>query len=65
MSNSALDQVRKYGFDATDKYMDGFYQFHHKQKLYEVMWEAQRQLARCPTFVGEEEWVDENLPKYK
>ena len=65
MSNSALDQVRKYGFDATDKYMDGFYQFAYKQKLYEVMWEAQRQLDRCATFVGEEEWVAENLPKYK
>jgi hypothetical protein len=45
--------------------MDGFYQFSYKQKLYEVLWEAERQLARCSTFVGEEEWVAENLPKYK
>jgi hypothetical protein len=54
MSNSALDQVTTYGINATDKHMDGFYQFSYKQKLYEVMWEAQRQLSRCDTFVGEE-----------
>ena len=65
MANSALDQVTTYGINATDNHMDGFYQFTYKQKLYEVMWEAQRQLARCSTFVGEEEWVSENLPKYK
>ncbi len=65
MSNSALNQVTTYGINATDKHMDGFYQFAYKQKLYEVMWEAQRQLSRCDTFVGEEEWVSENLLKYK
>jgi hypothetical protein len=65
MSNSALDQVRTYGINASDNHMDGFYQYSYKQKLYEVYWEAQRQLNRCPTFVGEEEWVAENLPNYK
>jgi hypothetical protein len=65
MSNSTLDQVIKYGFEATNNYMDGYYQFSYKQKLYQILWEAQRQLNYCDTFVGEEEWVAENLPKYK
>jgi hypothetical protein len=65
MVNSIIDQITQYGFNATDKYMDGFYQFGNKQKLYEIMWEAHRQLNRCDTFAGEEEWVTENLPKYK
>jgi hypothetical protein len=65
MSNSVLNQVTTYGINATDNHMDGFYQFSYKQKLYEVLWEAERQLARCSSFAGEEEWVAENLPKYK
>ena len=31
MVNSIIDQITQYGFNATDKYMDGFYQFGNKQ----------------------------------
>ncbi len=59
MTKSILDRIREIGYDATDMHMDGYVNFGAKQKLYEIMWEAERQLERCSTFVGEEEWLKE------
>jgi hypothetical protein len=38
---------------------DGFTQFEAKKKLYQILWEAQRQLKKSPQFVGESEWLNE------
>jgi hypothetical protein len=59
-SMSVVDRVRSLGFDMRDKYMDGYFQFGAKQKLYEILWETEKQLNNSPTFVGEEEWLKEN-----
>ncbi len=63
MTTSILDQISELGYDATDMYMDGYFNFDAKQKLYKIMWEAERQLERCTTFVGEEEWLQEENKK--
>ena len=55
-----IDRIRDLGFDMRDKYMDGFFQFGAKQKLYKILWEVQKQLKDSPKFYGEEEWVKEN-----
>lgn len=49
----------------TDPRMDGFTQFSVKQKLYEVKWLVDNLLSKCPTFVGEEEFVQANRSKYE
>ena len=60
MTKSILDQIQSLGYDATDMHLTGYNNFYAKQKLYEIMWEAERQLKRCSMFVGEEEWLQEN-----
>jgi len=59
MTRSILEQIQTLGYDATDMHLTGYNNFYAKQRLYEIMWEAERQLERCSTFVGEEEWLQE------
>lgn len=60
MRNSVVEQIQSLGFDMRDKYMDGFFQFGAKQKLYQILWEVEKQLKNSPTYGGEEEWLKEN-----
>ena len=53
MSLYLVDKIRDIGFDMRDNYMDGFTQFGAKKKLYQILWETQKQLENAPTFVGE------------
>ena len=59
--DSVIDRVQSLGFDMRDKYMDGYTQFGAKQKLYQILWEVEKQLKDSPTFYGEEEWLKENV----
>lgn len=45
----------------TDPRIDGFNGFACKQKIYEIKMECERLLQQedCPTYVGEEEWLQE------
>jgi len=56
---SVISEIQSIGYHARDPGMTGFYQFHQKQKLYQILWETQRQLSRCSHFVGEDEWLEE------
>lgn len=58
--DSVLNRIESLGFDMRDNHMDGFFQFGAKQKLYQILWEAERQLKDSPKFYGEEEWLKEN-----
>ncbi len=49
--------IQKLGYNATDPRMDGYYQWGQKQKLYQILWETQKQLQKCSTFYGEDEWL--------
>lgn len=57
---NTIDQIQELGFDMRDNHMDGFFQFGAKQKLYKILWAAQKQLENSPKFYGEEEWLKEN-----
>lgn len=59
------DTIRDWYYKATDPRMDGFYQFGHKQKLYQIKWLVDNLLPKCPSFVGEEEFIRENRSKYE
>lgn len=45
----------------TDPRIDGFNGFACKQKIYEIKFECERLLQsdKCPTYAGEEEWLQE------
>ena len=55
-----LWDIQKLGHNATDLHMDGYYQFGQKKKLYQILWEVERQLKQCSIFYGEEEWLQEH-----
>jgi len=56
---SVLCQIQQLGYHARDARMDGFYNWGQKQKLYEILWETQRQLKKCSLFSAEEDWLEE------
>ncbi len=56
---SVISEIQNIGYNARDPRMDGYNQFHQKQKLYQILWETQRQLNLCSHFVGEDEWLEE------
>ena len=55
-----VNEIEELGHYMRDRRMDGFSQFDAKQKIYEVMWECEKQLKDSPTFSIEEEWLNEN-----
>jgi hypothetical protein len=52
--------IQKLGYNCTDPHMDGYYQWGQKQKLYQILWETERQLRKCPAFYGEDDWLTEH-----
>jgi hypothetical protein len=59
-TNDVLWSIQKLGYNATDPHMDGYYQWGQKQKLYQILWETQRQLRKCSAFSVEEEWLKDH-----
>lgn len=55
--NDVTWSIQHLGHKATDPHLDGYYQWGQKQKLYQILWETQRQLKKCSKFYGEEEWL--------
>jgi len=60
MQDYLTTRVQELGFDMRDKYMDGFFQFGAKKKLYNILWAVEKELKDAPSFHGEEEWLKEN-----
>ncbi len=54
--NAAVAEVRS-------PYNDGYSAFFSKQDLYQIYWHLEDALRKCPTFVGEEEWLREQEKK--
>lgn len=46
-------------FNATDPRLDGWSTFGYKQNIYRVKFLAEEMLAKCSTYTGEEEWLQE------
>ena len=55
-----LWEVQKLGYNARDPRMDGYYQFGQKQKLYQILWEVEKQMKLCSAFYGEDKWLEEH-----
>ena len=55
-----LWDIQKLGYNATDPHMDGYYQFGQKQKLYQILWEVEKQMKRCSVFYDEDKWLEEH-----
>ena len=58
--NDVTWSIQKLGYNCTDPHLDGYYQWGQKQKLYQILWETQRQLRKCPAFSIEDEWLKEH-----
>ena len=58
--NRLVSEIQDLGHYMRDNRMDGFSQFAAKQKIYETLWECEKQLKDSPTFSIEEEWLNEN-----
>jgi hypothetical protein len=58
--NDIIWDIQKLGYNCTDPNMDGYYQWGQKQKLYEILWEVQRQLKKCSEFYGEDVWLKDH-----
>ena len=54
---SIVNRIEQLRYEATDNHMDGFYCWDKKKQLYEILWAAEKGLAACSTFVGEDEWL--------
>ena len=46
-----------------DPNIDGFNGWGCKQKIYQVLWQAQKAIKDAPTYHGEEEWLLEHKKK--
>jgi hypothetical protein len=57
---NVLWDIQKLGYNACDPHMDGYYQWGQKQKLYQILWEVERQLKKCSTFYNEDVWLEEH-----
>lgn len=54
--NAAVAEVKS-------PYNDGYSAFFSKQDLYQIYWHLDEAIRKCPTFVGEEEWLREQEKK--
>jgi hypothetical protein len=57
--NKVKEQIWQYQYVCTDPRIDGFVGFDCKQRLYEIKFAVDEALAKCPTYHGEEEWLEE------
>lgn len=54
-------EIRKAFYEVNSKYNDGFTSLEIKKDLYRLKWIFDEQFHKCPTFVGEDEWVQKIL----
>lgn len=57
--NKVKEQIWQYQYVCTDPRMDGFVGWDCKQRLYEIKFAIDEALAKCPSFSGEDEWLEE------
>lgn len=57
--NNIKSSIAHEVFHITDPRMDGFTTFARKQKLIELQMYLEEQLAKCPTYAGEKEFIQD------
>jgi hypothetical protein len=60
MTNDIIWEIHKLGNRATDPNLTGWNNWPAKQDLYKIYWAVKKQLNRCSTFAGEDEWLREH-----
>jgi hypothetical protein len=60
MLHQVLSEIQQLGHAARDQGLTGWNCWPKKQKLYEILWAVEKELARCPTFSVEDEWLEEH-----
>jgi hypothetical protein len=55
--DQVIGQLQQCYSSATDPYLDGFTGWHCKKDLLRVKLALEDMLEKCPTFVGEKEWL--------
>lgn len=60
---SITRQINAASYRCSDPREDGFSTWGIKQDLYRVKWCIEDALRRCPTYVGEQEWLKEQEKK--
>lgn len=57
--NNALTYIWREYHNCTDPRMDGYTTWASKQRLYEIKFAVDEALEKCPTYVGEEEYLED------
>jgi len=58
-----INQIRATSYECADTRTDGWTGLGLKQDLHQIKWAIDEALRRCPTFVGEDEWLHEQEKK--
>jgi hypothetical protein len=58
-----VSQINAATYECTSPYNDGFVGWGYKQDLYKIKFILEDALRRCPTYVGEDEWLREQDKK--
>jgi hypothetical protein len=58
-ANTIIGHLQQCYHSTTDPYQDGFTGWHCKKDLLRVKLALDDMLENCPTFVGEDEWLEE------
>jgi len=62
-ASDVMSQISSLARECTSPYNDGFVGWGCKQDLYKIQEAVNEALRRCPTYVGEEEWLTEQEQK--
>ena len=57
------EQLWKWDGVMHDHNIDGFNGWGCKQKIYKVLWQAQKAIKEAPEYAGEDEWLLEHTKK--
>ena len=57
--HSIISELEKCYWATTDPRMDGFTTWRCKQDLYSVQFALEDMLKNCPSYAGEQEWLDQ------
>lgn len=56
---SILSQLRMTAYECSDQRTDSWVAWGLKQDLYQLKWELDKLINRCPTFAPENDWLRE------
>lgn len=58
-ADKIISEIQQIYLATTDPYMDGYVTWGCKQDLYRVKFALEDMLKKCPTYAGEEKWLEQ------